>query len=61
MARADLFLTGSGCMAALEAEKFLAESEDVDVPNGIEGATDVRKGKPEAAGEVPEYKQNPLL
>lgn len=48
-------------MAALEAEKWLAEQEDIDVPNGIEGQTDVKKGKPEADGEVPEYKQNPLL
>jgi len=48
-------------MAALEAEKFLAESEDVDVPNGIEGENEVKKGKPEANGDVPEYKSNPLL
>ena len=48
-------------MAALEAEKYLAEQEGIDVPNGIEGETDVRKGKPEANGDVPEYRQNPLL
>lgn len=51
---------GSGCMAALEAEKWLAENED-DVPNGIEGDNEVKKGKPEANGEVPEYRSNPLL
>ncbi|KAF2857044.1 thioredoxin reductase [Piedraia hortae CBS 480.64] len=44
---------GSGCMAALEAEKWLAEQEDVDVP----GTTEAKKGDDNA----PEYKQNPLL
>ncbi|KAK4499393.1 hypothetical protein PRZ48_009907 [Zasmidium cellare] len=48
---------GSGCMAALEAEKWLAENED-DVTNGIEGDNEVKKG---ANGEVPEYRSNPLL
>jgi thioredoxin reductase (NADPH) len=46
-------------MAALEAEKFLAEHEVVQ--NGPEADTDVRKGKSEADGDVPEYRQNPLL
>ncbi|KAK0261600.1 thioredoxin-disulfide reductase [Friedmanniomyces endolithicus] len=52
---------GSGCMAALEAEKYLAEQDDNDVPNGIEGEKDARKGKPETNGAAPEYRQNPLL
>ena len=47
---------GSGCIAALEAEKFLAENED-DVKGGIED-TEVIKPNNDAA---PEYKQNPLL
>lgn len=59
--QADVIEIGSGCMAALEAEKWLAEQEDVDVPNGIEADSDTRKGKPEANGDVPEYRQNPLL
>ena len=53
--------TGTGCMAALEAEKFLAEQEGIDVPNGINGDGDYKQGKPEADGDVPEYRQNPLL
>jgi len=48
-------------MAALEAEKWLAEQDDIDVPNGVEGESEVRKGKAEANGDVPEYKSNPLL
>ncbi|RMY47708.1 hypothetical protein D0865_08514 [Hortaea werneckii] len=53
---------GTGCMAALEAEKWLAEQEDVpDVQDGIPGESEVKKGNPEANGEVPEYRQNPLL
>jgi len=48
-------------MAALEAEKYLAEQDDNDVPNGIEGEKDARKGKPETNGAAPEYRQNPLL
>lgn len=49
---------GSGCIAALEAEKFLAELEDVDVANGIEGENQAEKGR---NGEAPEYRSNPLL
>ena len=60
--RLDLDLTniliGTGCMAALEAEKYLAEQEGNDGP---EADSEVKKGKPEADGEVPEYRSNPLL
>ena len=49
---------GSGCVAALEAEKFLAEMEDVPVVNGIEGDKDVEKSK---NAEAPQYRENPLL
>ena len=49
---------GSGCIAALEAEKFLAEQEDEDKQGGIEGETEVKR--PEN-GEAPEYRSNPLL
>jgi len=50
---------GSGCIAALEAEKFLTEAED-SPENPLE-KQEVKKGKPETNGDVPEYKQNPLL
>ena len=43
---------GSGCVAALEAEKFLAEREDVDAEKQAE--------KPENE-DAPEYRSNPLL
>lgn len=49
---------GTGCMAALEAEKWLAEQDGHDGP---EADNEVKKGKPEADGEVPEYRSNPLL
>ena len=49
---------GSGCIAALEAEKFLAEQEDSGVKDGIEGENQAEKG---TNGEAPEYKSNPLL
>lgn len=51
---------GSGCIAALEAEKYLAEREDeTPAANGGE----VKKGEVNGHGaaEVPEYRQNPLL
>ena len=48
-------------MAALEAEKWLSEQEGIDVPNGINGDSEYKQGKPEAEGDVPEYRQNPLL
>jgi thioredoxin reductase (NADPH) len=48
---------GSGCIAALEAEKFLAENEP-DVEKSIEDQ-EVKKGQ--TGSDVPEYKQNPLL
>ncbi|KZF25865.1 putative thioredoxin reductase [Xylona heveae TC161] len=49
---------GSGCMAALEAERFISE-EDAEVENGVEAESEVKK--PEANGVAPEYRQNPLL
>ncbi len=52
-------MLGSGCIAALEAEKFLAEKEDEDVANGIEGENQAKK--PEVNGAAPEYRSNPLL
>jgi thioredoxin reductase (NADPH) len=53
-------VSGSGCMAALEAEKWLAENE-ADVADGVEANAEVKKGKPEMNGDVPEYRSNPLL
>jgi len=49
---------GSGCAAALEAEKFLAEHDD-SVTNELE--TDSQVTKSQANGVVPEYHSNPLL
>ena len=50
---------GSGCIAALEAEKYLAEMEDEDRP---ENNTEVKKGEVNGgADKVPEYRSNPLL
>lgn len=48
---------GTGCQAALEAEKFLAEQEP---GNDIEKNNEVKKGA-EDSGDVPEYRSNPLL
>ena len=49
---------GSGCIAALEAEKYLAELEDEE-PD-LEKDREVKKG--EVNGDkVPEYRSNPLL
>lgn len=49
-------ISGSGCIAALEAEKFLAELEDsendLEAENGAEKSNNV---------VVPEYRSNPLL
>ncbi|KAF1999495.1 thioredoxin reductase [Amniculicola lignicola CBS 123094] len=45
---------GSGCVAALEAEKWLVDQEDGAVPeNQVE--------KSQVNGVVPEYRSNPLL
>ena len=67
---------GSGCIAALEAEKWLAEREDDETTtttttattngakvNGNGNATEARKGEHEdkGASQAPEYKGNPLL
>ncbi|MCJ1226103.1 thioredoxin-disulfide reductase [Toensbergia leucococca] len=49
---------GSGCIAALEAEKFLSEHEG-DMQNGLEQETGAEKS--ESSAEVPEYRSNPLL
>lgn len=50
---------GTGCQAALEAEKFLAENDD-EVKNQLETDSQVTKGNDD--GKVaPEYHSNPLL
>ncbi|MCJ1252635.1 thioredoxin-disulfide reductase [Lignoscripta atroalba] len=49
---------GSGCIAALEAEKFLAE-EEVGVGNTLDEESEAKKS--EVNGDVPEYRSNPLL
>ena len=46
---------GSGCIAALEAEKYLAEMED---GNNLEQEKTAEKGN---SVVVPEYRGNPLL
>jgi thioredoxin reductase (NADPH) len=51
---------GSGCIAALEAEKYLAELEDDDRPD-IEREKEAKKGEVNGAENVPEYRGNPLL
>ncbi|KAK3060811.1 Thioredoxin reductase [Coniosporium uncinatum] len=49
---------GSGCIAALEAEKWLAE-QDSSVANELE--TENQAEKSQVNGIVPEYRSNPLL
>jgi thioredoxin reductase (NADPH) len=49
--------SGSGCIAALEAEKFLAE-QDAEVENDLEQEKNAAKGNNVV---VPEYRSNPLL
>lgn len=49
---------GSGCIAALEAEKYLAEAEG---GSNLEDDSDVRKGDLNGAENAPEYRSNPLL
>jgi thioredoxin reductase (NADPH) len=49
---------GSGCIAALEAEKYLAELEDAE---GVENDKEVKKGDINGAENAPEYRSNPLL
>ncbi|KAN0093952.1 putative thioredoxin reductase [Hyaloscypha variabilis] len=48
---------GSGCIAALEAEKFIAE-QDAEVENNLEQEKNAEKGNNVV---VPEYRSNPLL
>ncbi|KAH7060574.1 hypothetical protein B0J12DRAFT_782627 [Macrophomina phaseolina] len=49
---------GSGCIAALEAEKFLVENDE-EVENKLEADNEVKKSQ--ANGVVPEYRSNPTL
>lgn len=53
---------GSGCIAALEAEKYLAELED-DGKLDLEKEKEAKKGDVNGVGKenVPEYRANPLL
>jgi thioredoxin reductase (NADPH) len=50
--------TGSGCVAALEAEKWLAEHDD-SITNDLEAENQAEKSQ--TNGVVPEYRSNPLL
>ena len=52
---------GSGCIAALEAEKYLAEQEGGAPEDQPEKDSDVRKGDLNGADNAPEYRSNPLL
>lgn len=58
MANSRVLILGSGCIAALEAEKFLAEAE-AGVENDLETENEAKKS--ESNGVVPEYRSNPLL
>jgi len=49
---------GSGCIAALEAEKWLAD-QDTEVTNELELENQAEKSQ--VNGVVPEYRSNPLL
>lgn len=51
---------GTGCVAALEAEKYLVEHED-DVQGGPEADREAKKPAGASANEAPEYRGNPLL
>lgn len=50
--------TGSGCIAALEAEKWLAD-QDESITNELEVENQAEKSQ--VNGVVPEYRSNPLL
>ncbi|KAF2088194.1 thioredoxin reductase [Saccharata proteae CBS 121410] len=49
---------GAGCIAALEAEKWLLEQDD-EVDPTVEGENQAEKSQ--SNGVVPEYRSNPLL
>jgi len=49
---------GSGCIAALEAEKWLVDQDD-EIENELEADNQVEKSQ--TNGVVPEYRSNPLL
>ena len=51
-------LLGSGCIAALEAERLLAEEDD-GVENELEKENQAEKAT--SNGAAPEYRSNPLL
>ena len=53
---------GSGCIAALEAEKWLSEREGEDGAEVLAKEREKGKGAEKPVnGEAPEYRQNPLL
>lgn len=51
---------GSGCIAALEAEKYLVELEDDEQPQ-LEKDTQAKKPEVNGDSSAPEYRSNPLL